>query len=73
MLLELGHEPSVVGVARLYAPIAGTLVIDPVDEALASQVEAAGMRVVITPSVMTSAEVGNELARRTLAAAGVVV
>ena len=35
MLTELGHEPSVVGVARLYAPIAGTLVIDPVDAHLA--------------------------------------
>ena len=31
MLAELGHEPSVVGVARLYAPIADALVIDPVD------------------------------------------
>ena len=31
MLAELGHEPSVVGVARLYAPIAAALVIDPVD------------------------------------------
>ena len=35
MLAELGHEPSVVGVARLYAPIAATLVIDPVDAHLA--------------------------------------
>ncbi|MEI8238988.1 MAG: 2-phospho-L-lactate transferase, partial [Actinomycetota bacterium] len=40
MLVELGHEASVVGVARLYAPIAGTLVIDPADEHLAPQVEA---------------------------------
>jgi LPPG:FO 2-phospho-L-lactate transferase len=71
MLLELGHEASVVGVARLYASIAGTLVIDPVDEALTARVEAEGMRVVVTPSVMTSPEVGHELARRTLAAAGV--
>jgi len=28
MLAELGHEPSVVGVARLYAPLAATLVVD---------------------------------------------
>ncbi|MFM2078742.1 MAG: 2-phopspho-L-lactate transferase, partial [Actinomycetota bacterium] len=73
MLTELGHEASVVGVARLYAPIAATLVIDPVDEALAAAVEAEGMRVVVTPSIMSSAEVGNELARRTLAAAGIHV
>ena len=69
MLEELGHEASVVGVARLYAPIAGTLVIDPVDAPLAAAVQAAGMRVVITPSVMATPEIGHELARRTLAAA----
>ena len=69
MLEELGHEASVVGVARLYAEIAGTLVIDPIDAHLAAAVEAAGMKVVITPSVMSSAEVGHELARQTLAAA----
>ncbi|MCU1386771.1 MAG: fbiA, partial [Ilumatobacteraceae bacterium] len=35
MLAELGHDPSVVGVARLYAPIAAALVIDPADQHLA--------------------------------------
>jgi LPPG:FO 2-phospho-L-lactate transferase len=73
MLIELGHEASVVGVARLYAPIASTLVIDPVDAALAPAVEAEGMRVVITPSIMSTPEISSELARRTLAAAGIVV
>ena len=68
MLTELGHEPSVVGVARLYAPIACALVIDPVDAHLAGAVEAAGMRAVIVPSVMTTAEVSATLARATLAA-----
>lgn len=71
MLAELGHEPSVVGVARLYAPIASALVIDPVDQHLAEAVEAEGMRAIVTPSIMSSAEVGHELARRTLAAAGI--
>lgn len=70
MLHELGHDASVVGVARLYAPIAGTLVIDPVDAPLTAAVEAAGMRVVVTPSVMSTPAIGHELARRTLAAAG---
>ena len=69
MLNELGHESSVVGVARLYAPIAATLVIDPVDAHLAAAVEDAGMRAVITPSVMSSPEIGSELARVSLAAA----
>lgn len=69
MLRELGHEPTVVGVARLYAPIAGALVIDPVDAHLAEAVEAEGLRAVITPSVMSSAEIGAELARVSLRAA----
>jgi LPPG:FO 2-phospho-L-lactate transferase len=69
MLRELGHEPSVVGVARLYAPIAGSLVIDPVDAHLADAVELEGMRAVITPSVMSSPGIGAELARVAMRAA----
>jgi LPPG:FO 2-phospho-L-lactate transferase len=69
MMSELGHEPSVVGVARMYAPIAATLVIDPVDAHLVNAVEAAGMRAVVTPSVMTTPEIGSELARVSLRAA----
>ena len=69
MMEELGHEASVVGVARLYAEIAATLVIDPVDAHLTSAIEATGMHVVVTPSVMTTPDIGHELARQTLAAA----
>ena len=69
MMRELGHEPSVVGVARLYAPIAGTLIIDPVDAHLAEAVAAEGMRAVITPSVMSNPETGAALARVSLGAA----
>ena len=68
MLAELGHEPSVVGVARLYAPIAGALVIDPVDADLVAEVEAAGMRAIVAPSVMSTPQVAADLARATLAA-----
>src|SRR5581483_3759758 len=52
MLTELGHEATVVGVARLYAPLASTLVIDHADAALADQVETAGMRCVVTDTIM---------------------
>lgn len=52
MLRELGHESSVVGVARLYADIAATLVIDEADAALRHAVEALGLRCVVTPTVM---------------------
>lgn len=71
MLTELGHEASVVGVARLYAPIASALVIDPVDAHLADAVEAAGMRCVVTPSIMSTPEVARSLAEATLAAVSV--
>lgn len=67
MLVELGHEASVVGVARLYAPVCGTLVIDPADEHLAPQVEATGMRCVVTPTIMSADGVAARLARTTLA------
>lgn len=53
LLGELGHEVSVVGVARLYAPLAATLVVDEADAALAPAVEAEGMRCLVTPTVMT--------------------
>jgi LPPG:FO 2-phospho-L-lactate transferase len=69
MLSELGHEPTVVGVARLYAPIAATLAIDPVDAHLAGEVERAGMRALVTPTVMSEPGVGRSLADAVLAAA----
>jgi LPPG:FO 2-phospho-L-lactate transferase len=71
MLAELGHEASVVGVARLYAPVCGTLVVDDADAALADAVRAEGMRCVVTGTVMSDAERAAALARATLEAAGV--
>lgn len=70
MLAEVGMEASVVGVARLYAPIADALVIDPVDADLADRVEAEGLRCVIEPSVMSTPERAESLARACLAAVG---
>jgi LPPG:FO 2-phospho-L-lactate transferase len=63
LLRELGHEASVVGVARLYAPLAATLVIDDADAALAPAVEAEGMRCIVTPTVMTGTAEAAALAR----------
>ena len=70
LLAELGHEPSVVGVARLYAPLVAALVVDEADAALASRVEAEGVRCVVAPAVMTGPPEAAALARATLAAAG---
>jgi LPPG:FO 2-phospho-L-lactate transferase len=66
MLTELGHEASVVGVARLYAPVCGTLVIDDADAHLAADVERTGMRCVVTPTIMKDLELSARLARTTL-------
>ncbi len=63
LLRELGHEASVVGVARLWAGIAATLVVDSADAALASAVEAEGMTCVVTPTVMSRPDAATALAR----------
>lgn len=68
LLRELGHDASVVGVARLYAPIAATLVIDDADAALASAVEAEGIRCVVAPTIMRCREEAAALAAVVLAA-----
>jgi LPPG:FO 2-phospho-L-lactate transferase len=70
VLAELGHEVSVVGVARLYAHLAATLVVDEADASLAGAVEATGMAAVVTPTVMHGAPEAAALARAALAAAG---
>ena len=63
LMAELGTEPSVVGVARLYAPWVSTLVIDEADRALARAVEAEGVRCVVAPTVMDSPDRAAALAR----------
>ena len=64
----LGIEVSCVGVARAYAEFCSTLVIDAVDAHLAPAVEAAGVRAVVTDTMMRSPEVAADLARHALAA-----
>ncbi|MET0728426.1 MAG: 2-phospho-L-lactate transferase [Acidimicrobiales bacterium] len=66
LLRELGHESTVVGVARIYAPLAGTLVIDHADAGLAAEVEATGVRCVVGPTVMRGPEEAAALARLVL-------
>ena len=52
LLADLGHDVSVVGVARLYAPLASVLVVDEADDWLAGAVHDEGMRCVVVPAVM---------------------
>jgi LPPG:FO 2-phospho-L-lactate transferase len=54
MMLELGHEVSALGVARAYAGLIAGLVIDQADAGLAPEIEALGMRALVTGSVMRS-------------------
>jgi LPPG:FO 2-phospho-L-lactate transferase len=70
MLRELGHEVSVAGVARLYADLAEVLVIDEADAALASSVEATGLRCEVAPTIMSSPEASALLATVALEAVG---
>jgi len=63
LMRELGHESSVVGVARLYRDVAATLVIDEADAHLADDVEAVGVSCVVAPTIMDGIETATELAR----------
>ncbi len=67
MLTELGHDASVVGVARLYAEVAATLVIDEADADLAPQVEAADITAVVAPTIMSDPDRARALGRVVLA------
>ena len=68
LMTELGHESTVVGVAKIYAPICGTLIIDNADAHLASAVEAQGMRCIVTDTIMKTPRVSAALARTALEA-----
>ncbi len=70
LMAELGHDPSVVGVARLYAPWVGTLVIDEADRLSAPAVEAEGVRCVVAQTVMDSPERAAVLARVVMGTGG---
>ena len=68
MLTELGHEASVVGVARLYAPFCSVLVIDHADADNVAAVEACGLRAVVTDTIMRTPAVAAALSLTALAA-----
>jgi LPPG:FO 2-phospho-L-lactate transferase len=53
MLASLGHDPTALGVARLYVGTADGFVLDQVDAALADDVAAAGLLPLVTDTIMT--------------------
>jgi LPPG:FO 2-phospho-L-lactate transferase len=68
LLTSLGHEASVVGVGRLSADVAATLVIDEADRHRAPDVAALGIEPVVTRTIMSEPGVSADLARITLGA-----
>jgi LPPG:FO 2-phospho-L-lactate transferase len=70
MLASLGHEPSALGVARLYAGTAGIFVLDHEDAALAGAIAALGMHPIVTDTLMPDAVARRRLAADVLAAVG---
>jgi LPPG:FO 2-phospho-L-lactate transferase len=66
MLASLGHEVSATGVARMYAGLVDGMVVDRTDEEERARIEALGMRVLVTQSVMSDAEDRARLALETL-------
>jgi LPPG:FO 2-phospho-L-lactate transferase len=70
LLLELGHDSSVAGVARIYRDLMATLIVDTVDDAATDSVEAEGLRCVVTPTVMSEPRIAAQLAQTCLDAVG---
>jgi LPPG:FO 2-phospho-L-lactate transferase len=68
LMAPLGIDVSCVGVARTYSSFCSSLVIDAVDAARASEVEATGVRAVVADTMMRSPEIAAALAQQTLAA-----
>jgi LPPG:FO 2-phospho-L-lactate transferase len=66
MLASLGHEVSATGVARMYAGLVDGMVVDRTDEEERAGIEALGIRVLVTQSVMRDAEDRARLASETL-------
>lgn len=69
MMQSLGYSNSAGTVAALYRDIAGTLVIDQIDAALAAEVASHGVRAIVTDTIMRSTYEKAALAATTLAGA----
>jgi LPPG:FO 2-phospho-L-lactate transferase len=66
MLASLGHEVSATGVARMYEGLVDGMVVDRIDGGEREGIEAIGMRVLATDSVMRDAADRARLASETL-------
>jgi LPPG:FO 2-phospho-L-lactate transferase len=69
MLTSLGHEPSALGVARIYRDLLDILVIDEVDRELAPHVSDLGLRTAVAQTIMGDRQDRERLAAEVLAVA----
>ena len=67
MLAELGHDVSALGVARYYRGLIDGFMLDKEDAALATEIEALGMRVRVADTMMRNDEDKRRLAADALA------
>jgi LPPG:FO 2-phospho-L-lactate transferase len=73
MLASLGHESSALGVARLYAGVATTFVVDAADADSASAIAGLGLHPVVADTIMSDDEARTRVAAEVLRAAGATV
>lgn len=73
MMAGLGHAVDVRSVARIYAGLVDTLVIDPADAPLAPEIERIGMRALVVPAIMRDEATRGALARNVLAHTGISI
>jgi LPPG:FO 2-phospho-L-lactate transferase len=66
MLAQLGFEVSALGVARMYRDFCSTFVIDSSDALQSQAIEALGMKVSVTQTIMRTVEEKESLARHVL-------
>ena len=66
MLASMGHEPTALGVARLYVGLVDRFVLDEADASMAPAIEALGMSADVLPTVMRSDADRMELAAAVL-------
>ena len=66
MLAELGHDVSALGVARFYKGLIDGFVLDALDSKLGPEIEALGMKVCVTDTMMRNDDDKKRLAATTL-------
>lgn len=70
MLRDQGMEANAVSIARIYQDFLDLLVIDDIDKDLMPQIEALGVEVVVTDTIMASMQKKSALARTVIESAG---